>query len=681
MHRVTHAVRARIAPRRAEGAGERTPTPRWKRYAAATALVLIAALVATILLIMGLGPQPTSATEPCANGTVVPNPADNPGLVDDCALLLAARDTLRGTATLNWSATTALTSWTGITVGTVDGARRVTILNLERQGIDGTLPAALGGLTALRELRLSWRNQLTGSVPPELGQLTRLTYLGLASNRLTGPIPPELGAIGGSLQSLILSGPQPLPAGIGLTGAIPPQLGNLTGLKYLYLDGNRLTGSIPTRLRWLTELDLLQLSDNQLSGPIPTQLGDLAKLRSLYLDDNQLTGAIPTQLAGLRKLRKLELAPNSGLTGCLPRGLDDVRYNDVSQLDLTECAADAPDTPVTPLPTYTLTVTAGAGGSIDQTGTTTHAEAAEVTLTASWNDATHTFAGWGGDCSGTDTTCVLEMYADKTVTAAFTALAADRCPTATAADCIRAVYLGAPDDYAQVQDIPAELLLAPDNDGRYRVRRGEQVTVVTAARMPTGYTRFYLQRRPLQTTISPTSYERLIPPVGTTYTFIPIEFEGAADELSFDLRAAKPPLRPGLKPQLGPIVVTVIFRIQSPPIALVPSELTNSHYNGPALEPGTHQFPTLRHNDGPLIIHIPTSTHRIKWAGLILNEVDGVTYCLSDLAQLSSLCFDPDDASESYRFISPSASSTLPVTIGDVFDFVSASARIGPVTP
>ena len=105
-------------------------------------------------------------------------------------------------------------------------------------------------------------------------------------------------------------------------------------------------------------------------------------------------------------------------------------------------------------PTYTLTVTAGAGGSVNPVGATTHDEAAEVTLTASWNDATHTFTGWSGACSGSDTTCTLEMYANASVTAAFTPLPTDRCSSATDASCIRAVYLGAPDDYAQVQDIP-----------------------------------------------------------------------------------------------------------------------------------------------------------------------------------------------------------------------------------
>ena len=37
-----------------------------------------------------------------ASGTVVPQPAQNQPLVRDCSVLLTAKDTLRGTATLNW---------------------------------------------------------------------------------------------------------------------------------------------------------------------------------------------------------------------------------------------------------------------------------------------------------------------------------------------------------------------------------------------------------------------------------------------------------------------------------------------------------------------------------------------------------------------------------------------------
>ena len=265
--------------------------------------------------------------------------------------------------------------------------------------------------------------------------------------------------------------------------------------------------------------------------------------------------------------------------------------------------------------TRSLTVTVtGMGGSVTPADTTTQDRDTEVTLTASWNDATHSFTGWGGDCSGTGSACVLTMDVDKTVTATFAALPANRCATTTAADCIRAVYKGAPGDYAQVADIPADKLLTPA-DGRYTVERGQQITVVTAARLPTGYTRFYLQRSPLARP-SPLSYERLIPPVGTTYTFTPIQFEGAADEITFDLTAARPrPLpRPGLKPELGDVVVTTTFDVETPapgPVQAKPRRHT-------AISPGTYGF-TTNSRFAPLILDIPTSEHEVRWTKLVIS--------------------------------------------------------------
>ena len=50
----------------------------------------------------------------CASGGAVPDPDNNPGLVSDCVALLAARDTLAGTATLNWAAETPITEWDSV---------------------------------------------------------------------------------------------------------------------------------------------------------------------------------------------------------------------------------------------------------------------------------------------------------------------------------------------------------------------------------------------------------------------------------------------------------------------------------------------------------------------------------------------------------------------------------------
>ena len=529
-------------------------------------LLVVAGAAAALFLLTGdaaasTAPAATDAPGSCANGVVVPQPAANPELVADCRVLLDLQPTLAGTATLNWGANTALSSWDGITVASLDGIQRVTELDMDGQGLNGTIPAQLGQLSGLRELRLAWGNRLTGSIPPELGRLTRLTFLNLAANHLSGPIPPELGSIGPQLTHLVLSAPQPLPDGVGLTGSIPAQLGNLSGLTSLYLDGNRLTGSIPPRLGRLLNLSWLHLTRNQLTGALPTQLGELSNLTNLRLEDNRLSGPIPSQLSRLTNLRKVYLTRNAGFSGCVPPRLREVRFNDIATLNLPDCASDASETPETPLSAYTLTVNAENGGTVDPPGVSTHTEATPVTLTASWNDATHTFVGWSGACSGAETTCTLELYADANVTAAFIPLPADRCASPTDADCIRAVYLGAPGDFGQVQDIPVELLLAPDADGRYRVRQGEQVTVVTAAQLPEDFDRFVLNPRPSGPP-DPVPSLRLVPPVGTTYTLTLSTDEQAAQLVRLDLHAAR--TRPGSsKPIPGAVVVTTVFRVAS----------------------------------------------------------------------------------------------------------------------
>ena len=149
----------------------------------------------------------------------VPSVASNPGLVADCEALLAARDTLAGSGTLNWSGSTAIAAWDGVTLS--GSPLRVTSLALSDSQLTGTIPPELGNLNNLERLNLT-RNQLTGDIPPELSLLTNLQLLALGGNQLTGPIPTWLGSLA-KLQELQLWGNQ-------FTGAIPPELGNLPGL-------------------------------------------------------------------------------------------------------------------------------------------------------------------------------------------------------------------------------------------------------------------------------------------------------------------------------------------------------------------------------------------------------------------------------------------------------------------
>ena len=158
----------------------------------------------------------------------------------------------------------------------------------------------------------------------------RVTGLFLFRNQLTGTIPIELGNLA-SLELLTLKQNQ-------LTGKIPPELGNLANLRSLSLRDNQLSGEIPPELGSLDRLELLWLFNNQLTGEIPAELGNLTNLTSLRLDGNRLNGTIPAELGGLTNLTVLYLAGNQ-LTGCVPAGLRDVEYSDFAQLGLNFCTS------------------------------------------------------------------------------------------------------------------------------------------------------------------------------------------------------------------------------------------------------------------------------------------------------------------------------------------------------
>ena len=121
------------------------------------------------------------------------------------------------TTSTDWLTNQPHTDWYGV----ADSSGQVTGLDLSLNQLTGSIPAELGNLTQLVELLL-WNNELTGSIPSELGNLTNLRFLYLYQNQLTGSIPSELGNLT-NLQHLYLSLNQ-------LTGSIPSELGNLTNL-------------------------------------------------------------------------------------------------------------------------------------------------------------------------------------------------------------------------------------------------------------------------------------------------------------------------------------------------------------------------------------------------------------------------------------------------------------------
>jgi hypothetical protein len=125
-----------------------------------------------------------------------------------------------------------------------------------------------------------------------------------------------------------------------LKGSIPPKLGNLSNLMVWCLDNNHLSGSIPAELGNLSNLEHLTLHTNQLSGSIPPELGNLSHLVCLNLNKNQLSGSIPPGLGNLTQLINLCLG-NNKLSGEIPPGLKnltniinlDIGYNCLFAID------------------------------------------------------------------------------------------------------------------------------------------------------------------------------------------------------------------------------------------------------------------------------------------------------------------------------------------------------------
>ena len=207
-----------------------------------------------------------------------------------------------------WLGNRPLEWWYGVTT---DGNGKVTSVDLSYKQLSGEIPPELGNLSSLKDLDLS-SNDLSGEIPPEFGNLSNLEELELDDNQLSGKIPAELSRLTG-LTRLYLGYNQ-------LSGEIPSELGNLSNLDWLSLSGNDLSGEMPSELGNLANLRGLSLSGNDLSGEMPSELGNLAKLGGLYLSGNDLSGEIPSELGRLSNLDDLELDDNQ-LSGKIPAEL------------------------------------------------------------------------------------------------------------------------------------------------------------------------------------------------------------------------------------------------------------------------------------------------------------------------------------------------------------------------
>lgn len=197
----------------------------------------------------------------------------------------------------------------GTLSSTLGSMSRLKKLDLRGNNITSTIPSDFGRLTTLETLRL-YENELTGTIPSEMALMTSLEDLRLHKNKLDGELVPTIIGSLTKLDTLSL-------AENDFTGSIPTEIGLLSLLKELKLQRNHLTGELPTRIGLLTLLEKFACHENSLIGALPSEIGLLVALKDEFrAGSNHFNGSIPSEFASLSNLKSLRLGDNN-LTGAI----------------------------------------------------------------------------------------------------------------------------------------------------------------------------------------------------------------------------------------------------------------------------------------------------------------------------------------------------------------------------
>ena len=233
--------------------------------------------------------------------------------VHECLALLALYESTGGEGWNNnsgWLSESSVCTWQGITC---DGDH-VEQLNYSNNNLTGSLPREIGNLRLLERLSMG-EPSLGGSIPSEIGNLTRLQLFAIEGTLLSGSIPSEIGNLA-----------QLIHLGLGsnqLSGSLPASIGNLANLSAIFLAHNSISGPLPASIGNLAKLSTLTINDNNIEGPLPDTWDGLIDLDSLELGGNLIDGSIPESMGSLPRLQNLVLAFNQ-LSGDVPASLVDL---------------------------------------------------------------------------------------------------------------------------------------------------------------------------------------------------------------------------------------------------------------------------------------------------------------------------------------------------------------------
>ncbi|KAL1335859.1 hypothetical protein HN51_030306 [Arachis hypogaea] len=197
----------------------------------------------------------------------------------------------------------------------IGALKQLTFLALNMNRFNGTIPGSIGNLTNINWLDVA-DNQLEGQLPvsdnkgtPGLDLLLQAQHFHMGNNKFSDQLPEKLFNSKMILKHVLLDNNQ-------LQGSIPSSLGQVSTLEVLRLDTNGFSGAVPSTLKNLGQLSELYLSHNKLNGSLP----DLTGLNSLsYVDmsNNSFNDSdIPLWVSSLQSLTTVLLGDNQ-LSGTL----------------------------------------------------------------------------------------------------------------------------------------------------------------------------------------------------------------------------------------------------------------------------------------------------------------------------------------------------------------------------
>jgi len=193
---------------------------------------------------------------------------------------------------VNWNSNEPVQSWGGVTME--DG--KITGLDLNGFGLNGSLPSAIGTLTDLVTLDLGSNPGLTGALPEETGDLVNLEIFRAVTTGLEGGLPASIGNLT-KLSCLNIGNNN-------MEGRIPESWDGMTAMQDFALFGTGIQSPLPKTIftAWTHLGSFIMHSNPGLTGALPPQLGQITTDKStliIQLHDCNFTGGIPEEWASI----------------------------------------------------------------------------------------------------------------------------------------------------------------------------------------------------------------------------------------------------------------------------------------------------------------------------------------------------------------------------------------------